>query len=304
MRTQKGFTADVLDRFIREGRGQGIYEDYSGWHRVSRGDPASSGRSHLLRWQGRLLDLMSDGEFRTQLFIQMLPDLEDVLEQLPLDHLASHHPSTWYSPGADQHLYPGTQDIADDLQLKHPSCFGKSRRSTGSNHVLWTMSTDVLVVTRSASGGRRFIALAVKPQLNQLNDRKTELLMIEREYWAARGIPWLLITGELYSKAVGLCLTRTCAWALRPPVRQEHIEIAAAHATSLQGESITAVLMAIAAELRSLEAAQDSLWQAIWSGRCPVSLDMGWRPHLPLRPLSSEAFWAQNPVASMRSAWT
>lgn len=255
-------------------------------------------------WQGRLRDLMSDGEFRTQLFIQPLPGLDDVLEQLPLDHSASQHPSTWYAPGVDQCLYPGTVDIADDLQFKHPRCIGNSGRDTRSSDVLWTMSTDFLVVTRTSLGDFRFVAVAVKPQVTELSDRDTELLMIEREYWASRGIPWLLITNDLYSKAVGLCLTRTSCWALQPAMDQEHIEVAADHAIARTGEPITSLLNIIAADLHSLEAAQVALWQAIWSGRCPVALDMGWRPHLPLRALSSEAFWAQNPIASMRSAWT
>lgn len=77
MRTTKRFTPDVLDRFRREGRGTGVYTEYIPWHRVSRGDPASRGRSHLLNWRGRQRELLSDGELVMTLFVTMLPGIDD-----------------------------------------------------------------------------------------------------------------------------------------------------------------------------------------------------------------------------------
>ena len=47
----------------------------------TRGDPASSGRSHLLKWRGRLRHLLSEGELGQQLFATMLPNLDDCLER-------------------------------------------------------------------------------------------------------------------------------------------------------------------------------------------------------------------------------
>lgn len=96
MRTTKRFTPKVLARFAREGRGTGIYEEYIPWHRVSRGDPASRGRSHLLEWKDRLRELLSDGELGAQLFAVMLPDLDDSLEQYRLEQEPSQHPLAAY----------------------------------------------------------------------------------------------------------------------------------------------------------------------------------------------------------------
>src|SRR5687768_17430801 len=84
MRTTKRFTPKVIARFDRQARGQGTYESYAPWHQVTRGDPASSGRSHLLNWRGRLRHYLSDGELGAHLFASMLPDLDDCLEQYPL----------------------------------------------------------------------------------------------------------------------------------------------------------------------------------------------------------------------------
>ncbi len=63
MRTEKRFTPKVLERFRREGRGTGTYSDYTPWHRVSRGDPSSKGRSHLIVWMDRQRELLSDQEW-------------------------------------------------------------------------------------------------------------------------------------------------------------------------------------------------------------------------------------------------
>jgi hypothetical protein len=82
MRTTKRFTPKVIARFERQHRGEGTYADYIPWHRVSRGDPASSGRSHLLMWRDRLRELLSDGELVEQLFATMLPDLDDSLARV------------------------------------------------------------------------------------------------------------------------------------------------------------------------------------------------------------------------------
>lgn len=304
MRTQKGFTPTTLDRFMREGRGQGVYDDFKPWHKVSRGDPASSGRSHLLMFRGRLRELLSDGEFRAHAFVLMLPYLDDVLEQVPLDHGSSLHPICSYLAGGDPTYYPGTVAVSDELGFRHPICTGKSsKRQDHTRSVLWTMSTDLLVVTRSPTGIRDFLAVSVKPSADPLRDRQIELMMIEREYWASRSIPWVLITKHQYSKAVGLTLTRSSCWALQQPVLPAHKAAAVGIARARPSDSLTSVLRHVEKVVGSLEVAQNALWQSIWTGALPVDLNMGWRPHLPLLHIQKAAFWEQNPIAVRRSAW-
>lgn len=304
MRTQKRFTPTVLERFMRENRGQGIYEDYIAWHKVSRGDPASSGRSHLLRFRGRLHDLLSDGEFRAQAFILMLPGLEDVLEQFPLDHDASLHPACAYFFHADQSLYPGTVAVADQLNISHPLCKGKvTDRKTPLSTVLWTMTTDFLVAMKGENQTLKFLAVSIKPSVIGLKERDLDLMRIEREYWSSRSIDWLLITQDQYEKAVGLTLARSACWALAPAAPKLHLETAVRLARESPSGSLCDLLASISDELGSLECAQCALWQSIWSGALLVRLSRGWRPHLPFQHMSEVEFWQQNPMAARRSAW-
>lgn len=303
MRTQKRFTPTVLDRFTRQGRGQGTHEEFAPWHQVTRGDPASEGRSHLFRYRDRLRHLLSDGEFRIQLFITMLPGLEDVLEQHRLDVEDAVHPQCAFFSRPDLTHFPGTAAVAQQLGLRHPICRGKSKNGLVPDKVLWTMSTDFLVVTRSSAEALQFLAIACKPEWESLTRRKRDLLRIEREYWVARGIPWLLITPELYDEAAGQMLARTGCWALNEPAPSHHVQIAASVARQSSWASVTDVIHAIQLRVGSKEHAQTTLWQAVWSGKLPIDLRRGWRPRVPLKHISEDAFWQQNPVASRRSAW-
>ena len=62
MRKTKRFTPELFKKFIESGRGVGTYERYIPFHRVSRRDPSSKGRSHLKLWKNRYRELLSDGE--------------------------------------------------------------------------------------------------------------------------------------------------------------------------------------------------------------------------------------------------
>ena len=99
MRTTKRFTPAVLDRFKREGRGTGIFQDYIPWHKVSRGDPASSGRSHLVIWRSRLRELLSDGELRS-----------DELDRAHAEALRGAGP---WGQGFPEPVFDGVFDVLD-----------------------------------------------------------------------------------------------------------------------------------------------------------------------------------------------
>jgi len=140
MRTTKRFTPAVLTRFEKHGRGTGTYEDYIGWHRVTRGDPASRGRSHILNWHGRLIDLLSDGELGEQLFATMLPNLDDSLEQHKLTPEDSPHPLLAYGAPVSEELFPGTLRLAEELGIRHPRVYGKGESGN------WVLTTDLALV--------------------------------------------------------------------------------------------------------------------------------------------------------------
>lgn len=297
MRTTKRFTPAVLERFERQGRGQGTYEDYIAWHRVTRGDPASSGRSHLFNWRDRLRDLLSDGELGEQLFATMLPNLDDSLEQYKLSLDDAAHPLAAYGESDQATLFPGTVSLAKQMGIKHPELRDQGKKAP------WNPSTDLVLVFKPPHGKREMLALAFKTRDWKKSKRTRELLSLEREYWLQRGVPWLLITPELYDQRVVLTLRRIACWALTDEVSVEFRCLAAQTARQNPFDSLTRVLELIRVSLGSMECAQFALWQAVWKGELPIDLTRGWRPHVPLGLITNDAFIRLNPLASRRSAW-
>ncbi len=297
MRTTKRFTPSVIERFIREGRCDGIYEDYIAWHKVSRGDPASAGRSHLLNWRNRLRDLLSDGELGQQLFASMLPDLDDSLEQYKLSADPSVHPLAAYGEGDLTTTFPGTLELAKELGIKHHKLNEKGQATP------WYLSTDLVLVFKAATGKRHMLALAYKTNDWKKDARTCKSLKLEREYWLRRGVPWLLISPELSDFRVVLTLRRIACWALADEAPIELRRLATQIAVDHPFDSLTKVLQEIQASAGSMELAQNALWQAVWNGELPIDLTRGWRPHVPLKIVTPIQFAAFNPIASRRSAW-
>jgi hypothetical protein len=298
MRTTKRFTPALLARFEKQGRGTGTYEDYIGWHRVTRGDPASCGRSHLLNWRGRLIDLLSDGELGEQLFATMLPDLDDSLEQHKLTPEDSPHPLLAYGAPVSDELFPGTLRLAVELGIRHPKVRDKDQSDD------WVMTTDLVLVFNRPCKGRTLLPLAFKPKGWDKSRRAKQLLRLEREYWLRRGAPWLLITPELYDDRVFKTLRRIACWTIVDPASPELRRLARDIAIANTFASVTQLLELIERRCSSMYMAQCALWQAVWYGDLPIRLTRGWRPHLPLEHISPEEFALQNPIASRRSSWT
>lgn len=297
MRTTKRFTPTVIARFEKEGRGLGTYEDYVPWHRVSRGDPSSLGRSHLVHWRGRLRELLSDGELGEQLFATMLPNLDDSLEQFRLSVDPSPSPLIAYGEHNDWSLLPGTLQIAGELGIKHPVL-----RGSGATEP-WHLTTDLLLVFSAPPASRKMLALAFKPLDWQANPRTVQLLRLEREYWVRRDVPWLLVTPSLCDQRTVLTLRRVACWGLGQSVLPELLQLAVTTARERPDRTVTQVLQAICSYTQTLDEAQRALWQAIWSGKLPVDLRRGWRPHVPLHHIGGQDFAQLNPVAMRRSAW-
>lgn len=297
MRTTKRFTPNVLDRYRASGRGLGTFEDFIPWHRVSRGDPASRGRSHLVAWRGRHYELLSDGEHIAFLFAApLLSANDDLREQFPLSLDYAMHELGAYDVRHASVKYPGTLEIASHLGIKHPMCHGDGRTEP------WVMTTDQLIMRHHPDGSRSLQAIACKDS-TKLSKRSKELLQLEREYWHARGANWMLLTPNEYHPLVGLTLQRTWPWALAEQVSEESLAVASRAIAEGAGRSLTAVLSRISDYLQDEQIAQRALWQSVWWGMSPVDLRRGWRPHLPLVPMDSTAFIELNPIASGRSSW-
>ena len=297
MRTQKRFTPDLLDRFKRLGRGTGTYEEYVPWHRVGRSDPGSLGRSHLMMWRKRQRELLSDGEMSGALFMTMLNNLADAVEQFPLAEEDGVHELARYDIRHTHTRVPGTISISRRLNIRHPRVNGNGRSRR------WCLTTDQLLVLKLADGTLEMLAVSFKPAGLRLTKRAYQLLALEQAYWAARSVQWILITPELFDETAADCLWRAAPWALGDTVDPHTIELAAAIVSECLGYSLTFTLDSLSSVLGNLDFAQRAFWQGVWSGAIPMDLRRGWRPHLPVNLIDTQCFLDLNPIARRRSAW-
>lgn len=301
MRKGQRFTPARLVRWHDIGRGTGTGADYQPWHQVTRDDPSSRGRSHLLNWRfGRLHHLLSDLELVAFGFATMLPGVVDLREQFPLAH--DEHPpelATYQVDGSGQSA-PGTLQVADDLGHRHPSV------RKGDTQEPWVMTTDFLLTLRDGIGRTELLAISVKAVEDLNNERKLQLLRIEREYWRRQDVYWLLLTPALYAALAANAIRIGMPWAVGQPDVSAALQAAClAMAVDIQGRTARQFLDLMGGRLGlDTHAAQCVLWQCIWSGALPINLAKPLRLNEPLELLTPDAFWRQNPIASRRTAWS
>lgn len=242
-------------------------------------------------------ELLSDGEHFGQLFASMDLDLDDCLEQCRLSLDDAEHPLSAYEYRTDG-IFPGTLKLAKELGIAHPSL--KERDDTTD----WVFTTDLVLVERVKDAPRTALAVSIKPKGFRLAGYARQLLRVEREYWLRRNTPWLLITPSEYERAVVNTLRRIAPWALDDAVEPAFVDELVRTVYQMPGTSLTKVIERGTGLLGSEHLAQCALWQAVWNGVLPIDLRRGWRPHVPLRPISTSEFNAFNPILSRRSAWT
>ena len=296
---KKRFGRQMLARFVREGRGTGTYQTYIPWHQVRRSDPSSRGRSHLIAWRERHIELLSDLEWIGCCFALMMPSVIDVREQFPLAIESSSHELCAYdvtTPVAC--LYPGTGALAREFGIKHPMVHDEGV------DLVWTMTTDLLLTIREPGGQCQLIAIACKYDKEIDNRRTHDKLLVEATYWQRRKVRWLLFTPRLYDELVALTLRRSFGWFTGPEVTAGQRRVATAITQRAQGRSLTGTLCDIASQLGDMSLAQRAFWKCVWQAEIPLDLHRGWRPHAPINLLCPNAFAAQNPIASKRSSWT
>lgn len=160
------FDEAKIERFHKEGRGEGHGADYKPWLTIH--DIPSSGRcTRLSGWKtGRIHHLLSDNETGLFLLFDWTDDIVDIREQFPLDRAV-------------------TQQIAEQIGIPHPL--------ETSTQTPLVMSTDFLVDIRR---GEKIITVArtVKP-IDKLEElRVIEKFEIERRYWEARDVDWGIVT--------------------------------------------------------------------------------------------------------------
>lgn len=299
MRKGQRFTPAKLAKWRTTGRGTGTGAGYQPWHQVTRDDPSSRGRSHLLNWRfGRLHHLLSDLELVVFAFASMLPGVVDLREQFPLSH--DEHPPelATYVAGVSGEVL-GTRQIADDLGYRHPLA------RSGKDATPWVMTTDVVLTLRNQTGQAELLAVSAKYGEELTAKRTRQLLQIEREYWQRQGVSWLLLTPDLYTKAVGTAIRVGMPFTIgQPDMAPDLIRGCSALASDLEGRTWLQCCDRISHHFAlDTHTAQCALWQSIWSGQLPGNLARMVRKAEPLELLSIADFWRQNPIASRRTSW-
>ncbi|MBU5437096.1 TnsA endonuclease N-terminal domain-containing protein [Tissierella sp. MSJ-40] len=163
----------VIEKLIKEGRGQGIGENYKPWILIQ--DVPSRGRATRLKGikTNRQHEFLSDLE-RNYFYILEYSDIViDIREQFPLLPLEE------------------TVLIAKELGIKHPT-------DPITNEAI-VMTTDFLV-TVNRNGKDIDIARTIKLKDDLNNKRVLEKFEIERRYWEKQGVDWGIVTEEEINK--------------------------------------------------------------------------------------------------------
>lgn len=160
-------SSSKIQRYIKEGRGQGIGVDYIPWTLTH--DYSSLGRATRLKGTKipRVFHLQSDIQYRAFLLFEFQSNVIDIRETYPL---------------LDVHETINTEDLR----------FDKYRdKETNEPFVI---TTNFLLTLKGEDGKERYLARTVK-NTSELKRKITfEKLEIERRYFFEKQIPWQIIT--------------------------------------------------------------------------------------------------------------
>lgn len=160
---KREITQEKIERFIKEGRGQGVGAEYLPWLKIQ--DVPSEGRSTRgVGWTtGRRHELLSDIERDYCYLLDYSDEVSDIREQFPLLPLEE------------------TQLIAEKIGIEHPK--------DPKTKVPIVMSTDFLITCKD-----KLFARTVKPYTEMEDERTIAKFEIERIYWETHNVDWGIIT--------------------------------------------------------------------------------------------------------------
>lgn len=164
------WTKAKLDRYIREGRGQGEGIDYVPWIKIH--DFSSKGRATRIYGlkTNRIHHFHSDNQLRAFLLFEWSDKVIDIRESYPLLDLME------------------VVDKKDDLRLDK-----LVDKESGEPYIL---TTNFLLTIQDEDGNIEYFARGIK-NYSELNKKSTiEKFEIERRYWLAKGIDWRVITNR------------------------------------------------------------------------------------------------------------
>jgi len=161
-----------LQRYIKEGKGQGGGAEYEPWLNVH--SIASRGRvSRVFGWKtGRVHHFLSDNETRYFYLCEWSdsPMIIDIREQYPL-----------------LDLYEMTDILDDDLTKKLMD------RKTGTPHIL---TSTFLLTLKNEQGQEQHFARNIKEARELEKNSVIERYEVIRRYWNKKGIPWALLSSS------------------------------------------------------------------------------------------------------------
>jgi len=158
----------MLERYLKEGRGQGVGADYKPWK--STYEFSSKGRATRLFGlkTRRIHQLHSDNQYRAFLIYEFNSKVTDIRESYPLLDL---------------------MEILDDKEDLRLDKF--TDKQTGE---LFVLTTTFLLTVKDNNGGERYVARTVKNTAELKRKITFEKLEIERRYWLQKNIDWKVIT--------------------------------------------------------------------------------------------------------------
>ena len=183
----------VIDRRIKEGRGQGQGSDYKPWLLVQ--DVASRGLTTRIKGMKtrRVHHFLSQLELNYFYLLEWSEKVVDIREQYPLLPIEE------------------TVAIAQQCQIRHPV------DPKTKNPIV--MTTDFLI-SQSHCIGTKEQARTVKTAADLQSERTIEKLEIERQYWLSRDIDWGIVTEH----EIPTILAKNIAW-LHPYFSTEDLSL-------------------------------------------------------------------------------
>lgn len=252
-RKRRNVTDSDVERWIRQGFGQGERDAYLPWAKVR--DVPSMGRSSRLAClrSSRTHHFYSDVEVGHFLLADFRIHVQEIREQVAL------------LPREE------TLEIANELGISHPHFPGTNTP---------TVLTSDLLVSTTSNGKQSEFVLSVK-RLSALNPdvkglrRTVQKLALERTYWQRRQVPWYLVTEAQYDPVVVRNLG-----LLRPPRRHW-----VSQERCLAARDLAARVMSQASRRRTLrqclshtEQGDDLAYQdfglAVWKRWLPLNLSV------------------------------
>ena len=166
---RRRWNASVYQRYLREGRGQGVGAAYTTWIRIQ--DFSSKGMVSRVKGikTGRVHHFLSNLEMMFFYLLDWSDEVQDIREQYPLIDLNN------------------AVEIAERAQIRYPY-----DTESGFPYV---MTSDFFISTIS---GPSVVAVKTSDELS--NPRTREKLEIERRYWNSQNIRWRIVTENQINK--------------------------------------------------------------------------------------------------------